>query len=336
MGVKADMTRQQQDVHSDRPVLLLVDDDPMIVDSLSFVLKESFSVISVESRSQARARLQEPGNRPELALVDLGLPPAPHSPDEGFALVQELLAINPAMKILVLSGQDDKRNIQHALTLGAVDFIPKPTDVVLLKARLDHQIMILEAERQALPVQEYECGIIGEHTVMDTLRSQIRQLASMPFPVLIEGESGTGKELVAQCLHEQSARHAAPCLTVNCAAIAHDLLESQLFGHVKGAFTGAANARAGFFEEAGNGTLILDEIGEFPLELQPKLLRALENGEYYRIGDTRPRKSEARIIAATNRNLREEVHKGNFREDLYHRLSVLPIHVPPLRERGDE
>jgi len=171
---------------------------------------------------------------------------------------------------------------------------------------------------------------------MGTLQAQIQQFANSPFSILIQGESGTGKELVAQCLHTQSQRSDAPCLTVNCAAFTTELLEAQLFGHAKGAFTGANTARSGFFEEANKGSLILDEIGEMPLQLQSKLLRVLENGEYYRLGETKVRQSQARIIAASNRDLRKEVQTGQFRNDLYHRLSVLTVKVPPLRERDDD
>ncbi len=318
------------------PGLFLIDDDPLITDSLNFVLKDEYTVYVAESRKKTKSLFQKLDKKPFLALVDLGLPPVPHVPDQGFALIGELLAFNPRMKILVLSGQSKRANIQHALTLGAVDFIPKPTDVMLLMARLRHQVMILEAEHHEEQTETQECGLLGECGVMETLRAQIRQFADTIFPVLVEGESGSGKELVVQCLHNQSQRAQAPNLTVNCAAIAPDLLEAQLFGHAKGAFTGAATARNGFFEEAGNGTLFLDEIGEFPLELQPKLLRVLENGEYYRLGETRPRRADALVVAATNRDMRDEVRAGRFREDLYHRLGVLSIHVPPLRERGDD
>ncbi len=318
------------------PGLILIDDDPLITDSLAFVLSDEYAVCVAENRPEAKALLQGLVPSPVLALVDLGLPPSPHAPDEGFALIGELLAFNPAMKILVLSGQSDRTNIQHALTLGAVDFIPKPCDVSLLKARLQHQMMMLDAEAAAVIPSAGECGLLGDSPAMETLRAQIRQFADTPFPVLVEGESGSGKELVAQCLHKQSQRAQASFLTINCAAIAAELLEAQLFGHAKGAFTGATVANAGFFEEAGSGTLFLDEIGEFPLRLQPKLLRVLENGEYYRVGETRPRKANARIIAATNRDLREEVRSGRFREDLYHRLGVLAVTVPPLRQRGND
>ena len=319
----------------ERPPVLLIDDDPLITDSLGFVLEEEFAVTVAATRAEARARLAELPAPPDLALVDLGLPPHPHVPDEGFALVRELLAVNPRIKILVLSGQGRRETIQHALTLGAVDFITKPTDVALLKARLHHQLMILEAE--SLEAEDAgDCAMMGRSPAMETLRAQIRQFADTPFPVLVEGESGSGKELVAQCLHQLSERAAAPSLTINCAAISAELLEAQLFGHARGSFTGATAANAGFFEEAGHGTLFLDEVGEFPLALQPKLLRVLENGEFYRIGETRPRHAAARVVAATNRDLREEVRAGRFREDLYHRLGVLTIHVPPLRERGQD
>lgn len=321
---------------ADFPSLLLVDDDPLIRESLAFVLKDSFSVYAVETREEAKRLLYTLSVVPNLALIDLGLPPSMHTPDEGFAMVRELLSFNPAMKILILSGQDTQDNVRHALTLGAVDFIPKPCNMELLKARLKHQLMIFEAEQHKPQVKQKECGLVGESPAMQTLRAQIQQFANSPFSVLIQGESGTGKELVARCLHTQSQRSDKPCLILNCAAFTTELLEAQLFGHAKGAFTGANTARSGFFEEANEGSLILDEIGEMPLALQAKLLRVLENGEYYRLGETKVRHSSARIIAASNRDLREEVRSGQFRADLYHRLSVLTIKVPPLCERGND
>jgi len=321
---------------ADLPSLLLVDDDPLISESLAFVLKDSFTVNVVATREEARRLFHKLPVLPNLALVDLGLPPSPHSPEEGFLLVSELLTFNPSIKILILSGQDAIENVRHALTLGAVDFINKPCDMGLLKTRLKHQLMILDAERHKPQAKQKECGLIGQSITMETLRAQIKQFANSPFSVLVQGESGTGKELVTQCLHSQSPQTKAACLIVNCAAFSSELLEAQLFGHTKGAFTGAVMARSGFFEEANQGSLILDEIGEMPLPLQSKLLRVLENGEYYRLGETKVRHSQARVIASTNRNLREEVRKGNFRNDLYHRLSVLTIKVPTLNERDED
>jgi DNA-binding NtrC family response regulator len=321
---------------SNLPSLLLVDDDSLISESLAFILREDFSVFVADSRDKAKRLLYKLPTLPELALIDLGLPPEPDNPEEGFALVSELLTFNPAIKILILSGQDTQENVRHALTLGAVDFIPKPCDMELLKTRLKHQLMILEAEQQPTQTKTEDCGLIGQSSAMKTLLAQIQQFANLPFSVLVQGKSGTGKELVAQCLHTQSEHTKAPCLTVNCAAFTTELLEAQLFGHTKGAFTGANTARSGFFEDAGEGSLILDEIGDMPLQLQSKLLRVLENGEYYRLGETRVRQSKARIIASTNRNLRDEVKNGQFRGDLYHRLSVLTINVPPLSERDND
>ncbi|MFK8067354.1 MAG: sigma-54-dependent transcriptional regulator [Gammaproteobacteria bacterium] len=321
---------------ADKPQLLLIDDDHLIIESLGFVLQESFDVLTASTREEAKSLLQNLSSLPSLALVDLGLPPTPHTPEEGFSLINELLAFNPAIKILVLSGQSKRSNIQHAMTLGAVDFVPKPCDVHLLKTRLQHQLMLLDAEKENTITKKEDLGIIGQSPAVETLRALIKQFADTPFPVLIEGESGSGKELVVEYLHNQSERSKHPLLTINCAAFPADLLEAQLFGHAKGAFTGADSAKAGFFEQADKGTLLLDEIGELPIELQAKLLRVLENGEYYRIGETQSRHSGARIVAATNRDLPEAVRKGVFRQDLYHRLSVLTIKVPPLRERGDD
>ncbi len=335
MAVSAQQAEMSVDA-GPRPALLFVDDDPLIVESLSLALGTEFNISTAGTRAQARSRLQSASDPPSLALVDLGLPPNPHVPDEGFELINELLAFNPNMKILVLSGQSEHANIQHALTLGAVDFVPKPCDVPLLKSRLTHQLMMLDAEREQ-GVGEGKGGmLLGDSAAIRTLHELIRQFAQMPFPVLIQGESGSGKELVARYLHEQSPRADEPFLTINCAALPKDLLEAQLFGHAKGAFTGATQGHAGFFEEADSGSLLLDEIGDLPLDLQSKLLRVLENGEYYRLGETRPRKSSARIIAATNRELPEEVRSGKFRQDLYHRLGVLTVLVPPLREREDD
>lgn len=287
-----------------KPELLIVDDDPVIVDTLSYVLSEDFTVTTAESRAHAKALLRQRDAPPALALIDLGLPPKPHRPDEGFQLIAELIAIAPTIKIIVLSGQNDESNARHARTLGAIDFASKPADPAQIKALL----------RQALEVTSAETGdasgLIGSSPPMQKLREQLTQFADAPFPVLIEGESGSGKELVAQALHKQSRRAGKPFLALNCAAISPTLVEPTLFGYAKGAFTGAVTARAGYFEDAVDSTLFLDEIGELPLELQAKLLRVLENGEFQRVGETQNRVSNARVITATNRDLRSEVRKS--------------------------
>ncbi len=322
----------------DKPVLLIVDDDPLISDTLSFVLGKDFEVAAAESRAQVKSLLTQLSHPPQLALVDLGLPPQPHKPDEGFALISDLLGISPSIKIIVLSGQSDEANARHARALGAIDFVAKPCEPDRLKSLLFNALMIQDAERSAekIPAPARDSGIVGISPSMDKLRQQIQQYASAPFPVLIEGESGSGKEKVASSLHQLSPRSNKPYLALNCAAISPTLVEPTLFGYAKGAFTGATSSRAGYFEEAEGGTLFLDEIGELPLELQAKLLRVLENGEFQRVGETQSRKSNARVVAATNRDLRAEIKASRFRADLYHRLSVFSIAVPSLREMGPD
>jgi DNA-binding NtrC family response regulator len=318
-----------------KPTVLLIDDDPLITESLGFILSQQYQVVSAESRAETKALLASLTDKPEIALVDLGLPPCPHAPDEGFALIEDLLAYDSHIKILVLSGQSDEANMHHALTLGAVDFIPKPAEPTLLQARLKHHLMLKQVENKQ-QLSQNTSKIVGESSSIATLREQIAQFTNAVFPVLIQGESGTGKELVAQAIHQQSDRANKPYLVINCAAIAPELLEAQLFGHAKGAFTGADKARKGFFEEAADGTLFLDEIGEMAYELQAKLLRVLESGEFYRVGETRCITSHARIVAATNKSLHQEVTQGHFRSDLFHRLSILKIQMPAVREReGD-
>ncbi|MFM9913154.1 MAG: sigma-54-dependent transcriptional regulator [Methylophilaceae bacterium] len=318
---------------TDKPRLILVDDDPLITDTMHFILEKDFEVSVAESRLQVKSLLRQLDSPPQIALVDLGLPPSPHKPDEGFMLIGELLAHSPSMKIFVLSGQNNDANARHALSLGAAEFVGKPCDVNRLRGLLLDALRIQTAETTA---EKATHALIGGSLAIQALRTQISQLADTIFPVLIEGESGTGKELVASCLHQQSKRNHLPYLSLNCAAISPTLAESVLFGHIKGAFTGASNDAGGYFEDTGDGTLFLDEIGELPLEMQAKLLRVLENGEFQRIGETKVRKSRARIVAATNRDLREEVREGRFRADLYHRLSVFSLRSPPLRELDDD
>ncbi len=322
------MTTNPQPAPDSKPGLLVVDDDPLITDTLAFALQADYEVHACDSRQHAIELLRQLPDAPPLALVDLGLPPAPHTPDEGFQLIADLLAHSPSMKIFVLSGQNDAANARHARALGAWEFVAKPSDPALLKRLLARALELPAAEAPEL---------VGASPVLAKLKHQIAQFAGSPYPVLIEGESGSGKELVARNLHRLSPRSSRPYLTLNCAAISPTLVEPTLFGYVKGAFTGAASNKAGYFEDAQDGTLLLDEIGELPLELQAKLLRVLENGEYQPVGETQRRVSRCRVIAATNRDLRRDVKQGAFRADLYHRLSVFTLNVPPLREmEGDK
>ena len=318
-----------------KPDLLIVDDDPLISDTLNFVLSRDFNVFVGESRAQVKSLLRQLDNPPQLALIDLGLPPTPHRPDEGFKLINELIAYSPSIKILVLSGQNEETNARHARTLGAIEFIAKPCEPEKIKNLLLNALQIRDAEISA-QAGGAGAGLIGKSLLVEKLRQQIGQYANAPFPVLIEGESGSGKELIAAALHSQSVRAGKPFLALNCAAISPNLVEPTLFGYSKGAFTGATTSRSGYFEDAKDSSLFLDEIGELPLELQAKLLRVLENGEFQRVGETQSRVSNARVIAATNRDMRQEIRNGRFRADLYHRLSVFTIDMPPLRDLGED
>ena len=318
------------------PSLMIVDDDPLIREGLAVTFDKYFKIYQAESRAAAIDLLRKLAAPPQLALIDLGLPPIPHRPEEGFHLIAELLAHSPKIKIFVLSGQDDQSNARHARALGAIDFIAKPCAPETIKKYLDDALKVQDSETVNKLQDDHLLGLVGQSPAMQALRSQIVMYAAIPYPVLIEGESGCGKELVASAIQKQASRPDSPFKVLNCAAIPPTLIEPTLFGYSKGAFTGATNAQSGYFEEATDGTLFLDEIGELPLELQTKLLRVLENGEYQRVGETTTRKSNARIIAATNRNLRDAVRTGTFRSDLYYRLNVFSISVPPLRELGPD
>ncbi|MBK6981799.1 MAG: sigma-54-dependent Fis family transcriptional regulator [Betaproteobacteria bacterium] len=318
-----------------KPRLLLVDDDPLITESLAYVLGADFDLTCASDRASAVAALRELSGPPELALIDLGLPPAPNLPNEGFKLIGDLLAHAPDVRIVVLTGQNEESNARRARALGAADLVPKPCEPDDLRELLKRVLR----SRELGPVAgagEEKRTLVGESPPMRKLRSQIDLYASSVFPALIEGESGSGKEGVAFSLHHLSPRAREPFLALNCAAISPSLVEPTLFGYAKGAFTGAVQSKAGYFEDAAQGTLFLDEIGELPVDLQAKLLRVLENGEYQRVGETQTRVSRARIVAATNRDLRLETAQGRFRADLYHRLSVFTIAVPPLRELGED
>jgi two-component system nitrogen regulation response regulator GlnG len=313
--------------------LLLVDDDDLIRESLAYALAPDYDVTHAGNREAAVRALRE-GLMPDLALIDLGLPPVEHLPNEGFKLIGDLLAHGPRVRILVLTGQNEESNARRARALGAVELVPKPCEPGTLKKILSRALQSGEIDH-GIDGEETR-ALVGDSPALRRLRSQIDLYAASSFPALIEGESGSGKERVAFSLHHLSARAKHPFLALNCAAISPTLVEPTLFGYAKGAFTGAQQAKSGYFEDAGEGTLFLDEIGELPADLQAKLLRVLENGEYQRVGETQTRHSRARVVTATNRDLREEVRAGRFRSDLYHRLSVFELQVPPLRDLGDD
>ena len=272
-----------ESVHQGKPLLLIVDDDPLISDTLSFTMSTAFEIITSHSRPHCTQLLRQLRRIPELALIDLGLPPLPHRPDEGFALISDLLNLSPEMKIVVLSGQNDAGNARRARSLGAADFVAKPCSPDELHQVLQRALSYRSLETRR-PIDYSKSPLIGRSPAIEKLRVQVQQYADSPFPVLIEGESGSGKEIVASsCLHHDTERSGKPFYALNCAAISPNLVEPTLFGYAKGAFTGASTAKAGYFEDAADGTLFLDEIGELPLDLQPKLLPKEQSLRYFQV-----------------------------------------------------
>jgi two-component system NtrC family response regulator len=319
--------------------LLIVDDDEDIRTQMKWALCSDYDLVTAGDRAGALAAFT--AARPAVTLLDLGLPPRPNDPDEGLEVLSAVLALDPLAKLIVVSGQGDKRNALRAVGAGATDFLCKPVDMDQLALVLQRCVYMAELEQEYRAMQHsarpdvFE-NMIGANPQMQAVFEMIRKVAPTSAPVLILGESGTGKEMVAQALHRRSSRSSGPFVAINCNTIPENLLESELFGHEKGAFTGADAQRKGHIESAAGGTLFLDEIGELPASVQVKLLRFLQEKCFQRVGGRQEIQSDARVLAATNRNLRESAADGKFREDLYFRLAVVVIKVPPLRERGDE
>jgi len=319
--------------------LLIVDDDEDIRTQMKWALCSDYDLVMAGDRASALAAFS--GSRPAVTLLDLGLPPRPNDPDEGLEVLSAVLALDPLAKVIIISGQGDKRNALRAVGAGATDFLCKPVDMDQLALVLQRCVYLAELEQEYRAMQHsarpdvFE-NMIGANPQMQAVFDMIRKVAPTSAPVLILGESGTGKEMVAQALHRRSSRRSGPFVAINCNTIPENLLESELFGHEKGAFTGADAQRKGHIESAAGGTLFLDEIGELPASVQVKLLRFLQEKCFQRVGGRQEIQSDARVLAATNRDLRESAADGEFREDLYFRLAVVVIKVPPLRERGDE
>ncbi len=322
-----------------KPRLLIVEDDEDISVQMKWALVDDYEVFLAGDRPTAVATFTS--ERPAVTLLDLGLPPCPNQPDEGLAVLSGLLVLDRLAKVIVVSGQGDKQNALRAVGAGAYDFLCKPVDMDELRLMLQRSVYVAGLEREYRAMQEnarpdvFE-DMLGASPQMQAVFAFVRKVASTSAPVLILGENGTGKEMVARALHHRSRQSAGPFVPINCHAIPETLLESELFGHEKGAFTGAHVQRRGLIESASGGTLFLDEIGELPAPLQVKLLRFLQEKTFQRVGGRQEIQSDARVIAATNLNLQESVAGGNFREDLYFRLAVLVITLPALRERGDD
>jgi DNA-binding NtrC family response regulator len=316
--------------------ILVIDDDPSLRRVLEYNLEEDGYEVTVSaSGSEGLQAFDELG--PALVITDLKMPGI-----DGFQVLREIKERSPETLVMIITAFGAVETAVEAMKLGAYDYITKPfnRDELKLVVRKALQVTSLSRENKQLRQELTEKidfrNIVGISREMEKVFQVVRKVANTDATVLITGESGTGKELVAKALHTLSSRKAAPFVPINCAAIPRDLLESELFGHVKGAFTGAVRDKPGKFKQADGGTLFLDEVGELPLDLQPKLLRALQEKIVEPVGGTEAQQLDVRVVAATNLDMDQAMRDGVFREDLYYRLSVIPLHIPPLRERKDD
>ncbi len=320
--------------------VLIVDDQDGIRTQLRWGLSDRFDVSVADSSDGARQAIQQ--GRFDAVTLDLGLPPDPDGPTEGFRLLEELLAHDAAMKVVVLTGNTDHENAIRAVQLGAYDYYMKPVNVAELGVILERACRLSRLDREAFgsaaigtpaaPTAE----IIGNSPAMQRIFDTISRVARTDVTVLISGESGTGKELVARAIHAKSPRRQRPFVAINCGAIPENLVESELFGHEKGSFTGAHAQRKGRLEVADGGTVFLDEIADLSAQVQVKLLRVLQERQLERVGGRELIPLDVRVLAATNRDIKQAMIEGAFREDLYYRLAVVSIEIPPLRERLED
>ena len=310
--------------------VLIVDDEKSVRDSIKMILEyEKYNVFFAENGAKALVSFKE--NFPDAVFLDIKMP----SGMDGIEVLREMKTLNAEIPVIMISGHGTFETAVEATKLGAFDYLPKPLDrdklLITLRNALENRRLANEIKQ----VREKE-RILGDSLKMKEIFNLIKRVGPTDARVLICGESGSGKELVAKAIHRSSKRSTMPLVEVNCAAIPAELIESELFGHEKGSFTGATNQRIGKFEQADGGTIFLDEVGDMSLQAQAKVLRALEEGKIERVGGSKTIPVDVRVIAATNKNLTEEIKKGNFREDLYHRLNVIPITVSPLRDRKED
>jgi len=320
--------------------LLIVDDDEGIRSQLRWGLGKSYQVLLAEDARQALEQFRT--HQPQVVSLDLGLPPDADGATEGLRVLGEILSQGKGTKVVVVSGSDDRSHALKAIELGAYDFCNKPVELDELRIILSRAFHLAELEAENLKLKAKRAtdagmhGIFGHCPQMEEVFATIRKVSSVDVPVLILGESGTGKEMVARAIHDNSLRKGGAFIPINCGAIPENLLEAELFGHEKGAFTGAHARVQGKVEYADGGTLFLDEIGEMPALLQVKLLRFLQEQVFQRVGGREDVRVNARIVAATNTDIEAGIANGSFREDLYYRLGVVVTPLPPLRERGDD
>lgn len=322
-----------------KPKLLIVDDDEEIRAQMRWALTSEYEILLAADRASALERFR--ADKTSVVLLDLGLPPQTNTAEEGIAVLSEILEIEPATKVVIVSGQGEKEPALRAIGAGAYDFVNKPVQTDELRLLLKRCFHVAQLEREYRDMQQqlhgdtFE-GLMGSGAHMQGVFESIRKVATTDAPVLILGESGTGKEMTAHAIHQRSARRNGPFVAINCSAIPETLIESELFGHEKGAFTGAHLQRRGRIEHAAGGTLFLDEIGEIPLPIQVKLLRFLQEQCIERVGGRQQIEVDTRVIAATNADLKKAMAAGKFREDLFYRLAVVQMALPPLRERDDD
>ena len=310
--------------------VLIVDDEKSVRDSIKMILEyEKYNVLFAENGAKALASFKE--NFPDAVFLDIKMP----SGMDGIEVLREMKTLNAEIPVIMISGHGTFETAVEATKLGAFDYLSKPLDRDKLLITLRNALENRQLANEIKQVREKE-RILGDSLKMKEIFNLIKRVGPTDARVLICGESGSGKELVAKAIHRSSKRSTMPLVEVNCAAIPAELIESELFGHEKGSFTGATNQRIGKFEQADGGTIFLDEVGDMSLQAQAKVLRALEEGKIERVGGSKTIPVDVRVIAATNKNLIEEIKKGNFREDLYHRLNVIPITVSPLRDRKED
>ncbi len=321
-----------------RKPLLIVEDDPALQKQMQWAF-DGYETVVADDRASAIAQLRR--HEPAVVTMDLGLPPRPDEATEGLALLEEMHSLAPDTKIIVLTGQSDRAHALKAIALGAYDFCTKPFEPEVLGLTIErafrlHELQAENARLQAALPARSTAGLITLDPGLQRVCRTIEKVAPTSATVLILGESGTGKELLARALHEQSPRASGRFVAINCAAIPENLLESELFGYEKGAFTGAVRQTPGKIELAHGGTLFLDEIGDLPMSLQAKLLRFLQERVIERVGGRQEIPVDVRIVCATHQSLTEHIAEGKFREDLYYRLAEIVVEVPPLRARhGD-
>ncbi len=312
--------------------VLVVDDEPSILLEIAGTLKRHYDVLTATNAEDAERILAS--ERIDLLLTDLRLPGK-----DGLALLEAAKAAVPDLPVVLLSGHGTIEEAVKAIRLGAADFLEKPFGPERLQVTAERALELRALRRENERLRERVGGVdemVGKSKVIEQIRAEIAKVAKTDAKVFVTGESGSGKELVARAIHRLSGRARGPFEKLNCAALPKDLVESELFGYEKGAFTGAAQLKRGRLEAADGGTLFLDEVGDMSLETQAKFLRAIETGEIERLGATKTISVDARIVSATNKDLPAEIQSGKFREDLYYRLNVVPIHLPPLRARRDD